>query len=327
MAQEHDIEYLGSGNPFFDPQMLDMVEDRDGREPILVGDLLYVDDAGQPIRFREHPAGNLRLWTPLEASGRPPRNTYYGAGADISSGTGASNSCCTVIDLVTGQKVAEFVTGHVPPEEYARACAALCQWFIGLQPEEDGGCRLVWESNGPGRAFEKSLQRIGYWNIYFRETSIAGDRISHRKSDIPGWSSTQAGKKAMLGDYADALRSGKYVNPSRLAIGEARHFVHTKNGGVAHIAAEAEADPSGARSNHGDRCMADGLSCILLMEQAGLGADPVFQPEPPAGSVADYRRRRRNKQWNNYWGLDNDDRVTSDRGLEGTPTSPSDSAW
>src|SRR5690606_22961343 len=113
VGQELDIDFLGSDFPFFDPKFIELLKRRDARKPILVGNLEYDRETLQPKRFVEHPKGLLQLWLPLGVSDRPARDRAFVLGADVSAGTGASNSAVAVADRATGEKVAVLKTPNM----------------------------------------------------------------------------------------------------------------------------------------------------------------------------------------------------------------------
>lgn len=140
------------------------------------------------------------------------------------------------------------------PDQFASYVVALCKWFKGGEEE---GAFLVWEANGAGRLFGDKVVELGYRNIYRRE---AEGRIVGRPSASLGWASTKDNKVSLLGDYREAISKGLFVNRSRQAVDELREYIYSPTLGVVHARAETTIDPSGARDNHGDRCIADALA-------------------------------------------------------------------
>jgi len=279
IAQELDIDYLGSGYQFFRADAIHEIVRRYARPPMLVGDLEHDDTTADPIRFRENQKGFLRLWCLLDKNDDPPKDHRFVVGVDVSAGTGASNSALAVWDAATCEKVAEYVNPHIRPEALAKQAVALARWF--------GGAQLIWESNGPGRQFGSRVVELGYGNIYFRKRDEA---ISGKVTDIPGWAATKETKLVLMGDYRAALEKGDAVNRSREAIEECLEYIFGPDGSIEHARSASKTDPSGARSNHGDRVIPDALAWKLIGESA---RQPVQEkPETPVGSLA-WRRKRR----------------------------------
>ena len=185
IAQEVDIDYEGSGYQFFSKERIQDAILSFARPPIYVGTLEFDEVTCDPIRFVEDANGNLRLWCLLGADGNPVWQNRLAVGADVSAGTGASNSCLSGIDTILREKVFELASPYHRPEGFAKLAVALCKWFRG----KDNGKTpfLIWESNGPGRQFGSRVIESGYSNVYYRRDDVS---ISGKTSDIPGWAAT-----------------------------------------------------------------------------------------------------------------------------------------
>jgi len=127
IAQELDIDYGGSVHRFFDETLLTRLERECVRPPARRGRLEYDYDTLQPLRFVEDKKGQLLLWAVPDAADRWPSDRAYVVGVDVATGTDASNSCISVADARTGEKVAEFATGKLKPHELAREAVAICR--------------------------------------------------------------------------------------------------------------------------------------------------------------------------------------------------------
>jgi hypothetical protein len=263
IAQELDIDYLGSDFTFFDVVALDRARNEWVRDPRYVGNLEYSMPDCQPVEFVEDSNGIMSLWMHPAATGGPPKDARYVIGADIAMGTqdtsqrGSSNSCLSIADAQTAEKIAEVVASGIEPAEFAAITVATARWF--------NNALLLWEGNGPGGIFGTVVLRLGYRNIYYRRNEMT---LSKRTTDMPGWWSTRDTKRLLLGEYNKALREKLFINRSYAAIDEARMYVFTSSGAVAHARSETTIDPSGARENHGDRVVADALCWLGLREYA-----------------------------------------------------------
>lgn len=294
VAQELDIDFQGSDYQFFDTKEIDRLVMQNCRIPTFVGELDRNQDGTVPIQFSPNPKGKLRLWCGVDASGQVAHDRGYVMGCDISAGTGSSNSVLSVADRKTGEKVAEFATASLRPDELARYAVALARWF---SDESGTGAYMIWEAPGPGRNFGDVVIESGYRNVYWktREESIV------RKTDtIPGWWPVKDAKRAVFGDYRRALLEGRFINRSKEAMAELREIVYTANGSIEHAKAVRTIDPTGARDNHGDRPTADALCCYALARRTP--AAPVVSDEVPYGSMLDRRnrfeaRRRSRELW------------------------------
>jgi hypothetical protein len=282
IAQELDIDYLGSGFQYFSAPAIHKAVRDSARPPILVGELDYDDTTGEPIRFVENPGGKLRLWCLLDGKGNPPTDHKLSAGADVSAGTGASNSCLAGYDTSTYCKMFEYANAHIRPEAFAKQAVAICKWF--------GGAYLIWESGGPGRQFGSRVEEIGYGNVYLRRREEA---LSKNVSDIPGVATTKETKLMFMGEYRSAVEKGECINRSKEALLETLEYIFSPNGGVEHSRSQSKTDPSGAKDNHGDRVIADALSWKALKERARM-PEPETR-EVPVGSLA-WRNQLREEQ-------------------------------
>jgi len=282
IKQEVDIDYLGSNYQFFDQNQLDECERRDCCPAYVVGELDYSTDTLESAKFLERTDGAFKLWFWPDEHGKPPESEYVVA-ADIATGTGASNSCLTVLDKKTGEKVLAYACSKIRPEAFAALAVAVCKWFSTREHSPF----LIWEATGPGRNFGDRVVELGYDNIYYRRNEQS---ISRKMSDVPGWWPTPDNKRACLGKYREALGNGSFINRDLDAIREAREYVYVPGSDtVEHARQTNTLDPSGARANHGDRVIADALA-EKGREESGKIRVSQDQHEPPEGTFA-YRRK------------------------------------
>lgn len=112
IAQELDIDFLGSDYQLFDPEFINKLISEYCTPPTMTGRLEYDVETLKPLGFVEDPKGPLSLWFNLRGNDRVLTDREFLAdkkfalGSDVSFGTGASNSVTSVTDLTTGQKVA-----------------------------------------------------------------------------------------------------------------------------------------------------------------------------------------------------------------------------
>lgn len=261
VAQELDIDYAGSDYGFFEADVLDRCAADYCREPLVRGEIIYEGDRCEPRGFREMSDGQLLLWIRPDDKGRLISPHSFVLGVDISTGKGSSNSVISVVSRKTGEKVAEYATKIMPPEDFARLAVALARWFRG--PRD--GAQIIWEANGPGRAFGDKVMELGYSNVYFKRQE---QKITKDVSEIPGWWSVRETKRLLLEHYRAALKEGKFLNRSRWAIDECREYVfRIGEQMVEHARSASSLDPHGAGENHGDRVIADALAWWLLKDE------------------------------------------------------------
>ena len=283
MAQEIDADFLGSGSSFFDTLTLSNIEKNDVIEPFAIGDLDFLKETCEPRKKAFIVGGRkrLRLWLILKDN-KPLSDERFVVGADISAGTGASNSCLSVVNVQTAVKVAEYTAPDVFPEEFARIAVALCRFF--------NDAFLIWEANGPGRNFGGKVMEFGYSDVYYRrnEASVAKTRTS-----TPGWYSTPGNKEDLLGNYRGKLAEKKFINRSAEAVRECYYYQYITSNRIGIPGKIDEKDPSGARDQHGDRVIADALACYILDDLPGPEYSPRhFDHRSFAGRKELYREKQ-----------------------------------
>lgn len=274
IAQELDIDYLGSEYAFFDHAKVDGSIERDARTPFQVGDLSWDHQACEARGFSPGDRGGFSLWVNLVGERMvPPQDRPYVVACDVAEGTGASNSCLVVWDNRTKEKVAEYKDPNIDPGLFGSFAVAVCRWFAG----EDGesGAFLIWEANGPGRSFGKAVVGAGHRNIYYRTEE---QRLLKKESDFPGWFSTPDAKKGLLTEYRRALCEGLIVNRSVAALMECKEYIFTAGGAVVHARSQKSVDPSGARESHGDIVIADALATKSMTDRHRLTLTEVRIP-------------------------------------------------
>ena len=277
VAQELDIDYLGADYQFFDSDQLREYSGKHCREPQRVGEVDFDRETMEVHGFREASGGRLKLWVQ-----RPDDDHEYVIAADVSSGTGASNSVISVADVTTGLKVAEFVSSTIAPDELARVYVAMAKYFCGMNEIAFG----IWEANGPGRIFGNALIEIGYRSFWYKRDE---NQVAPRPSQIPGWFNTPQTFLTSMGELRRAMIAGDFRNPSREAVRECGEYVYTQQGKIVHSRAQSTPDLSGAREQHGDRVISDMLLWKVMKAPMRRAAN-VSAAEPPKDSFAGRRK-------------------------------------
>jgi len=296
----------GSTETFFDFSLMSKLRER-VEEPRYRGDIIYVvsDKSISDVEFVLGGSKSLVSWWGELKYGRPLQGHSYAVGADLSRGTGASNSVCAVKDVNTDELVGLLVTAYHPRPSFAELTVAFCDWIGGSVPP-----LLNWEENGAPEFYER-LDELGYYSLYKRE----GAPNSTRKwANAYGWKNTtgQSGTKiSMLNKLDAALRESLRDNPqfSRLIL----YDNQTMNEMEGYTFADKRIDvgpvsmiteSSGAKASHGDRVIAMGLAEMASSQQA-KGSEEEYRIIHPGSFAArmrdaemiDYRRTRDEKQW------------------------------
>lgn len=303
VAQELDIDYLASGSQFFDQETLQKMRERDVRQPYMdPGDALAalrrVMTNKLAVETRPRQKVTLGLWCFVQANGEPTHMHDYVIGVDTSSGSDASPSAASVLDLTTNEKVAELTTVNVLPHDFAKYVAAMGRWFGGkkedrerFQGEVQQECLVVPEANGPGQILLTTLRDVGYGALYLRKQKEGS--LDDKRTTQPGWYSSKEAKLSLFGDYRRALGDGTFINRSLTAIEEHEKYVYLSDGSVGYAGEGEIEDPSGARHNHGDRTTADALANKGARERSA--GEIETEKEVPAGSLLARRQARRDR--------------------------------
>src|SRR5262249_55479216 len=126
---------------------------------------------------------------------------------------------------------------------------------------------------------------LGYRRIYYREREQKLVPVTEKDGLTPGWYPAPDAKRLLLEEYRTALAMKRVINRSQLALEECLRFEYTASGRVEHGGLSGGDDPSGARENHGDRVIADGLA-YKMVRKLGRSAQAIQEEKAPIGSWA-----------------------------------------
>lgn len=267
-----DINPRGASDQFFDGYVLSVIKRNKCRPPDWVGNLIYDTTRGIPIKLEEDPNGLLKLWCRPRGELQMPL-ARYGAGADISTGSGSSASGLSVGIAETGEKVLEYQNANIYAPDFAVFCFAVLKMFVspaGTKP------LLVWETQG-GAAFAKRLIDLHYSPFYLSATEEAQVRPANAAAKKPGFNASPKNILTLMEEYRDALYKGMLTNYSEEAIDECLNFVYTIKGIEYKAKGASKLAASGATLQHGDIVKADALMYKMLKELGGM-VDQVVQP-------------------------------------------------
>lgn len=276
MAQEIDIDHVGSGATFFEGTVIEQhkalfARDCKFRRRIDFNKKVPTTDIQNILRRKQwknvdvwtdkaRKGGPWRFWADLVSDkqsgrnkGRLDQTKSYIVGCDISKGQGASNSVLTVYCRETQEKVAEYADANTPAYDLARIACAACLWIGG----RDGLPLLIWESNGPGWDFGRQVVQTYKYPKYYIDKSVG--TTSEKPGKKYGWHSTREKKEIMLGMYRRSLAHGGFINHSEEALNEAAMYIYYEDGGLG--PAELVEESNEAKKTHGDRVIADAL-CV-----------------------------------------------------------------
>lgn len=290
IAQELDIDYVGSAALLFDEAHIRRVKERDAKIPDFVGELQYDMFACVVVAnngYIKNEAGRWKLWYPLDPVGRPIplAEKRFVVSADISQGTGASNSILCVSDVDASCKVAEFASPTIKPETFGRMAVAVARLW--------GNALLIWEANGPGRTFGREVLEAEYGNIWYRRD----ERQIGAVTKIPGWWSSDDERLQLLSEYRAALEQDLYLERSVAALDETLEYVFNDRGTVEFKKdCSGLEDPSGARSSHADRVIASALGAKCCRKANRLKLSPLTEDRPAVVPPNCFFARREEKK-------------------------------
>jgi hypothetical protein len=185
--QEFEGDFLGSGNTVVSQRALKWHR-KNIEDPILQYNFVMKSD--NTVGLSEVEDGDLWIWE------KPKSNSFYCIGADVSSGDGSDYNAFQVVDVFTGDQVAEF-RGLMNTSMYAKALD-----FIGKFYRD---AYLIPEINGMGYGVVDILVHdLYYHNLY--KTRDEQTKIGKRSLKY-GWVTTQKTRPLMIQSIQDYVDS------------------------------------------------------------------------------------------------------------------------
>lgn len=289
VAMHLDINPSGSMSQTWNPMVVRSLIEKYCRPPIWEGDVLYDVDSGLPKGLVPRAGGPLKLWgAKPQSEGLGPVGKF-GVACDLSHGTGATPSCLSIGNLVTGEKIGELATARLDPKEFAALAVAVCLMF----KDEDGEpALLVWEIPGPGVTFQDQVVQFGYTKVWKR---IRVDKLTQERTENIGWVASPKTKSKLLLDYRIAVTRGQFLNRSEIAMKETLKFRWNSDSTEDSAETVSKNDPSGARMNHSDRVIADAM-LWMLMATPKREAEEAEEEKVNVNSLAGRREMRHDRE-------------------------------
>lgn len=298
VAEDLDMNPSGSVSQFYQAKVINDMVLEYARPPCWQGDVVKVDgkyelyEAGHneegPLKDGSWP---LKLWIQPDHYGNV-MEAIYKFGCDLSWGYGATNSCISILNAETGERVGEYVR----PDMYPEVLAPIVVWLAKLFHEIGGQtAELIWETQGPGTRFGKEVIELAYLRIYWNQNELAP--FAKKKRREPGWFPEPKAKYQLHDAYRSALRNKDFLNHCEIALEECLLFQQSDDGSrVFHTGSLTCDDPSGAGVNHGDRTTSDALAWKLAAGHAKRAREEQKKDtEAPLLSLA-WRRQYRKDQ-------------------------------
>lgn len=279
IAQELDRNPHGSVAKVFSSEVLARVLQEKARPPLVQGSLVY--DAERAVvrapYLVEGETGELKLWLRSGLNGTMPWGDYI-VGADISAGTAgaySSNSVACVVNRMTGEQVAEWVSNSVVPGKFACVCVALARWFHGAL--------LIPEANFSAGFMKTLVEDLAYERTYYREVDVVG---LHKVTNKPGfWMTNDDIRLKVFEGMQEAMADGAFTPRSAPMIEECKQY-QWKAGRIIHVGSTKSDDEGAKGKAHGDRVIAAALAWFGCADTPAIDDPEGTETVAPEGSMA-----------------------------------------
>lgn len=269
---EYKIRILGqfvtlAGTGVFDGEKLQEIKELYAASPKNKGSLRMSDGA---LSFENTEKGNWKIWK------IPEQGHIYSIGVDSATGESDDYSCIQILDIFEQEQVAEYY-GKVDEDTLAVETMKSGRWY-------NNSPVIIEVTGGIGRAVQNQVMKLGYYNLYRRETGY--DQFGQAISDKLGWETKggrgDGGTKPML-----LLDGKRYIfNMGKIrsieTIEEFQNYLRNDDGS------------SGARQGcHDDRVMAyllalrqinEGKCCDIILPSSSFSRNDEIRSREDAES-------------------------------------------
>ena len=258
--------FITSGKKVFDPNALRFAEmqirNSDCYPKRYRAELDRED--GAP-KLHEDPDGPVWIYRP------PTDEATYSVGIDASYGKPNGDfSCAQVLNNRTWEQAA-IIHGRIEDDDMGEVCVAVCRHY--------NEALAIVETNGPGLAVQKAMERLEYWNFYARTVP---DDISGKPKKSFGWWSSGKTRFLWVSDLKANIRklpSGEGVILNHLpTVHEMRKWVRKRS-----ASGKVKEQPTSS-SGYDDQISALGITitggCIENGEGAPIISKEVGAPAP-----------------------------------------------
>lgn len=294
IAQEIQLSYLNSGAPFFPIDTLELLRAKHQRDPSICGtlpELFGMLSAKAPhISDRDGRIDTVKCWIDF-LGGKPPQDTTYSFGVDISAGTGASDSVIKIGADLSKAVVFEYRSNGISPEDLARLTNALADIFTTTQ----GKPYIAWDGGGHGGPFGTQLQMLNpALDVYYHQAVTESGSKRSKRAGVP---QNRQIKIDMFTDFRTSLFSEDYSTPSKETYDQCQQFIFDGSGGVVHQKSKSTENKSDTGEQHGDAVTAEVILWLAMRERP----EPVAaQKIIPYGSYAWRLRENRKREREEY---------------------------
>jgi hypothetical protein len=187
--QEYECEFLGTGDTFIEGMILQSLTEN------------ISDDFYRKYNNR------MYVWKDPD-----PNSTYFMA-VDVALGRGRDYSAFQIIDLYSGEQVAEFYSNTTPINEFARICFDEGTYY--------NLCPILVERNTIGNnLLDYLFDQLEYENVWFDEKRQMGLQITAKNRDN------------VLVEMEEAIRMNEVKINSKRTVMELNTFIISDNGKV-----------------------------------------------------------------------------------------------
>jgi len=197
IAQEYDMDFLGSGDNVILAEHITAMESKHVRPPLRVGGF-------------DH---NLWIWE------EPIEDEEYLIVADVARGDGADFSAAHVIKLSNKEQVAEY-KAKLPPDTFAKL-------LIGIG-EQYNTALIAVEANNIGYATCLKLVDMEYRNVFYSQKGQYNKRINMKKykqPTVPGFQTTSSSRPLIISQLEEDVRTMKVIIHSSRMTQELRTLI------------------------------------------------------------------------------------------------------
>jgi len=251
IAQELDINYLGSGDPIFDGKAWDSLQlfNKISDSPISWGRFNTTEKALE-LTEKNPPdwEGELVIYKMLD------KKHFYTIGVDVVEGVeGGDYASITVYDRITKSVVATYFS-RIDEVGLARIVQLVAE-FYSIEPEHHDSPWVGIETNGPGLSTFDFADSYGVTNLFMAPRyDVSTGGISHKK----GWRTDTVSRNELVSGVRNWLIDRAGDLSSHRLCGELMTFVRSRTG-----------KPQAKAGCHDDDIISFGI-CIQIDEIAPL---------------------------------------------------------
>lgn len=306
LSQNIWMNPTGASDMYFDAVVNDRIRAKFLSPPKETGEIKYEYTQDSRIKrvWFDKKGGRKRLqwWGQLFKS-RPNQSHNFILASDISLGTGASNSVCSIMDVNTNELVGVWACPETTPENFADQVIAIAKWVGGATKPY-----IIWENNG-GHGINFGRRIVKFHHYYLSYTDTNEVTKTRKRGSKWGWNSNTERKDDILSALRIALAESLKTNKDHKwitiydedTIDELDDYIYYESGQIG--SSESADEKTGARSRHGDRVIALALCLLATKEQRKAVA--MERTKIKVGSMAyrlrEHKREKKEKGKNSPW--------------------------